>query len=121
MMSRRHFLAGSSSLIVSTPAIVRAGSLMRCRGIYLPIERNYFGFVCRLYVSLQFPPIEALQAKGLNAHEIASRLSREHGSTMIGKPWDADVVMNVVRRTELIRREDQIIKQERAREALLTC
>ena len=51
MTTRRNLLIGVSTGLICAPAIVRTESLMRLRGIVLPAERHYFGFLDRLYVS----------------------------------------------------------------------
>jgi hypothetical protein len=48
--TRRDFLAGISASLVCAPAVVRAASIMRVRGIIYPIERNQYGWCTRLYV-----------------------------------------------------------------------
>jgi len=52
--TRRQFLIGISAALVSSPAIVRAGSLMQVRGIVMPIHQNYYGWCDRLAINLRY-------------------------------------------------------------------
>src|SRR3974377_1515076 len=52
--TRRQFLIGISAALVSSPAIVRAGSLMQVRGIVMPIHQNYYGWCDRLAINLHY-------------------------------------------------------------------
>ena len=54
MTTRRQFLIGISAALVSAPAIVRAGSLMKVRGIIMPIPGNYYGFCDRLWIKQRY-------------------------------------------------------------------
>jgi hypothetical protein len=51
-MTRRKLLIGASASLLCAPAIVRAGSLMAVRGVILPVQTNYYGFVDRLRFDL---------------------------------------------------------------------
>src|SRR5208337_946495 len=82
MISRRKLLIGAAASLLCAPAIVRVGSLMPVRGIVLPTERCYFGFVDRLYVHIHLPPIMALQNAGLSAHGIAAEMNRRGGKAI---------------------------------------
>lgn len=50
MIARRTFFIGASATLVCAPAIVRAASLMPVRGIIVPVQQNYYGFVYRLWI-----------------------------------------------------------------------
>lgn len=55
MITRRNCLIGISAALVSAPAIVRAQSLMRVRGIVGPIHpKNYYGFCDRLRIKSRY-------------------------------------------------------------------
>ena len=54
MTTRRQFLIGISAALVSAPVIVRAGSLMKVRGIVMPLQENYYGFCDRLAIDLRY-------------------------------------------------------------------
>jgi hypothetical protein len=54
MITRRKCLIGISATMVSAPAIVRAGSLMKIRSIVMPLQKNYYGFVDRLYIDHRY-------------------------------------------------------------------
>ena len=92
------------------PAIVRVGSLMPVRGIILPTERHWFGSVIRMYVFAKMPTITKLQNAGLTAYEIAAEFNRRQPS--YAAAWDAQRVMYVIERDEMIRREDAIRRAE---------
>ena len=77
---------------------------MPVRGIIFPTERNYYGFVERLFVHFYLPPIAKLQNTGLSANGIAAELNRGGSKTTDGRAWDAQRVMNVIGRDEMIRR-----------------
>jgi len=47
-MTRRKLLIGASASLLCAPAIVRASSLMAVRGVIVPVQTNYYGFVDRL-------------------------------------------------------------------------
>ena len=72
MITRRKLLIGAAASLLCAPAIVRIGSLMPVRGIIFPIQRNYYGFLERLFVHIYLPPIAELQNTGLSAHGIAA-------------------------------------------------
>ena len=82
------------------------------RGIIFLTERHYFGFVERLFVHIYLPPITDLQNMGLPAHRIAAELNRRGSTTTNGDAWDAQRVMYVIKRDEMIRREDAIRRAE---------
>jgi hypothetical protein len=55
MITRRNYLIGISAALVSAPAIVRVNSLMRVRGIVLPIQpKSYYGFCDRLAIKYRY-------------------------------------------------------------------
>jgi len=54
MITRRNILFGAGATLVCAPAVIRAASLMKVRGIVLSArvfvtQRNYYGFVDRLW------------------------------------------------------------------------
>jgi hypothetical protein len=99
---RRQFLISLAASMLSAPAVVRVASLMSMRGVIYPIERHCFGFVDRLFVHGNLPTIRALQNAGLSAHEIAARMNVRHMTAMNGRAWDAQAVMGIIRRDQLI-------------------
>ena len=113
MTTRRNFLIGASTGLISTPAIVRTESLMRLRGIILPTERHYFGFD-RLYVSSYLPKIVQLQSAGLSLHEVAAQFNRRGMRAMNGAAWDAQAVNVVVNRNKMICCHDLLLRAERS-------
>lgn len=113
LIARRQLLIGAAAYLVFAPAVVHAVSLMPVRGIFFPTERYYFGFVDRLYVHSNLPTITALQNAGLSAHKIATEMTTRHMLSMNGAAWDARTVMGVIKRNELIRRMDMILRAER--------
>jgi hypothetical protein len=54
MITRRDYLIGISAVLVSTPAIVRPQSLMKIRGIIMPLHQNYYGFCDRLGIDFRY-------------------------------------------------------------------
>jgi hypothetical protein len=55
MITRRKWLIGISAVLVSAPAIVRVESLMKVRGIAVPIHpKNYYGFCDRLWINSRY-------------------------------------------------------------------
>jgi hypothetical protein len=112
-ITRRQCLLGASATLISTPAIVRSKRLMPVRGIIYPVERHYFGFIERQYVHVFLARITKLQNVGLSAHGIAAEFNERGISTgMHRSPWDAEHVMFVVGKNEVIRREDAIRRAE---------
>jgi hypothetical protein len=59
-MTRRRIFAGAASLVMLAPSIVRAATLMKVRGLILPIEHPSAGFVERL----RFQFLEAALRRG---------------------------------------------------------
>jgi len=51
MITRRNCLIGASAALICAPAVVRAGNLMVIRGVIMPVQRNYYGFVDRLQIN----------------------------------------------------------------------
>ena len=47
--TRRRVFIGAAASVLCTPAIVRAANVMPVRGLIMPIERPYAGFVQRLF------------------------------------------------------------------------
>ena len=86
---------------------------MRLRGIILPTERHYFGFVDRLYVSSHLPKILQLQNAGLSLHEIAADFNRRGMRAINGAAWDAQGVNFVINRNKLICCHDLLLRAER--------
>ena len=113
MHTRRDFLIRASGILVCAPSIVSAQNLMTIRGIVLPTERHYFGYVERLYVHLHLAKIRMLQNAGMSAHQIAGELNRSGSRAINNIPWDAGSVLGVIRRDRLIRREDLFTRIER--------
>ncbi len=83
----RELLIGAAASLLCGPAIVRVGSLMPLRGIIFPIQRNYYGFLERLFVHIYLPPITKLQNTGLSAHGIAAEHNRRGSKTTDGRAW----------------------------------
>ena len=54
MTTRREFLLGISTALISAPVIVRAASLMKIRGIVMPLQENYYGFCDCLAIDLRY-------------------------------------------------------------------
>ncbi len=71
-MHRRKFFAGTGAIFVSAPAVVRAASLMKLRGVVMPLPRNYYGFVDRLWRDALYRQ-EKLRGPALN-HAIENGL-----------------------------------------------
>jgi hypothetical protein len=76
---------------------------MPVRGIIFPIQRNYHGFLERLFVHSYLPPIAKLQNTGLSAQGIAAELNRRGSKAADGDAWDAQRVAYVIRCDEMIR------------------
>jgi len=104
-MTRRSFFVTTSAAFCA-PAVLRAANLMPLRGIILPFERNYFGFLDRLWVNLHLPKITQLYNDGFSAHEIASELNRMRWTAINGNAWDVQHVLGVARRNQQIQRGD---------------
>ena len=85
---------------------------MPVRGIILPTERHYFGFLDRLYVHIHLPPITELQNTGLSAYRIAAEINRRGSTTTNGDAWGPQRVMYVIKRDEMICLEDAIHRAE---------
>jgi hypothetical protein len=47
-VTRRKLLVGAAASLLCAPAIVRAGSLMAVRGVIVPVQPIYWGFIDRL-------------------------------------------------------------------------
>lgn len=54
MTTRRAFLIDISAALVSAPAIVRVGNLMKVRGIVMPLPKNSYGFCDRLAIDWRY-------------------------------------------------------------------
>jgi hypothetical protein len=50
IITRRNYLIGASAALMCAPAVVRAGNLMAIR----PVQRNYYGFVDRLWIDHRY-------------------------------------------------------------------
>src|SRR5262245_9930631 len=79
---------------------------MPLRGILLPLEHSYFGFVDRLYVYLHVSKITHLQNVGLSLHQVADELNKYGSRAMNGVPWNVQNVISVLQRDEQIKRTD---------------
>ena len=53
IITRRDCLIGASTVLMC-PAVVRAGNLMAIRGVIMPAQRNYYGFVDRLWIDHRY-------------------------------------------------------------------
>lgn len=111
--TRRSLLVGASATLLCAPCIVRAASLMPVQGIVFPTERNYYGFLERLYVHANLPTIVELQHGGLSAHGVAAVMNSRGRKSINGDAWDAQRVIGVLTRNEKIRREDAIRRAEK--------
>ena len=85
---------------------------MPVRGIIFPTERHWFGFLERLYVHCNLRTITELQNAGLSMHGFATQMNRCGRKAINGEAWDAQRVMYVIRRDEMIRLEDAIRRAE---------
>jgi hypothetical protein len=54
VITRRDCLIGASTALICAPAVVRAGNLMAIRGVIMPVQRNYYGFVDRLWIDHRY-------------------------------------------------------------------
>jgi len=108
MTTRRKLFIGAAASLLWAPAIVRIESLMPVRGITFPGERHRYGFLERLLVHIYLRPITEMQNTGLSAHGIAAKLNSRGSTAINGDAWDAQRVMYVIRRDEMIRCEDAI-------------
>lgn len=113
MNSRREFVFGALATAICAPNVVRSGILMPLRGLVLPPERYQFGFVQRLYVSVNMAAIRELQRKGLSLAEIPAEFNRRGKRAINGLRWDDELLGNVVRGETVIQREDALIRAER--------
>jgi hypothetical protein len=82
-------------------------------GIILPIERNYYGYVDRLYVHLHLSKIKPLQNEALSLHQIASELNRRGSKPMIDGPWTVQFVTSILNRNEQMKRADAYLRLKR--------
>ena len=112
LITRRSIFIGAAASLICAPAIVRVASLMPIRGIVLA-ERNYYGFVDRLYVHSYLPTIRKCQDAGLSAHGIANEMNNYGSRSMNGDSWDAGRVLGVIKRDEAIRRSDAMWRRDR--------
>ena len=106
--TRRSLLIGAGATLIHAPSIVPATNLMSVRGIPFPIERQYYGFVERLYVHRYLPRILKLRGAGMSAQAVAAALNSCNLRSINGKDWDAAGIISVLRREQDIRREDAI-------------
>ena len=104
VFTRRSILIGAGASLVRAPTIVRASSLMPVRSIPIPIERQYYGFVERLYVDSHLPRILKLRAAGVSARGVAAALNSWNIKSVNGREWDAQGVVDVLRLDQNIRR-----------------
>ena len=82
---------------------------MSLRGIVLPLEHSYFGFVDRLYVYAHVPKIRRLQNVGLSLHQVADELNKYRSAAMNRVPWNGQNVISVLKRDEQIKRADAFL------------
>jgi hypothetical protein len=54
IITRRNCIIGASAALICAPAVVRAGNLMAIRGVIMPVQRNYYGFVDRLWIDHRY-------------------------------------------------------------------
>ena len=109
MITRRSFLVITLEALIFAPPFVPAANLMPLRGIVLPPERNYFGFVDRLYVYTRVSKITRLQNNGLSLHQVANELNKHRSTAMNGVPWNVENVISVLKRDEQIKRADAFL------------
>ena len=106
MITRRSFLVTTPAALIFAPPFVQATNLMPLRGIVLPLERSYFGFVDRLYVYSHVSKIRRLQNVGLSLHQVADGLNKYRSTAINGVPWNAQNVISVLKRDEQIKHAD---------------
>src|SRR5215475_9278623 len=100
VITRRSFLVTTPAALIFAPPFVQATNLMTLRGIVLPLEHSYFGFVDRLYVYLHVSKITRLQNVGLSLHQVADELNKYRSTAMNWVPWDAQNVISVLKGDE---------------------
>jgi hypothetical protein len=110
--TRRGLFLGAAATLICTPAIVRASSLMPVQAIPFPVERQYYGFIQRLYVDCYLPRILKLRRAGLSARAVAATLNSCNLKSANDKEWDAESVVRVLTLDQNIRREDGIRTRE---------
>src|SRR4029453_4268327 len=113
VITRRSFLVTTPAGLIFAPPFVQATNLMPLRGIVLPLEHSYFGFVDRLYVYLQRSKISRLQNIGFSLHQVADELNKYRSTAMNGVPWNAQNVISVLKRDEQIKRADAFLLKRR--------
>jgi hypothetical protein len=114
VFTRRGLLIGAGASLVCKPSIVRASNLMPVRSIPVPVGRQYYGFVARLYVASHLPRILKLRAAGLSARSVAAALNSWNIQSMNGKDWDAEGVTSVLSLDQNIRRADEMHGRDRS-------
>lgn len=115
MVARRQFSIGAAATLLCVPSIVQAPSLMPLRGVIFPVERNYYGFLERLYVQANLPAIMAFQNAGLSAHQVAAAMNGRRRRSINDADWDAERVIGLLSRDRKICREDTVSGGENAR------
>lgn len=109
VITRRSLLVTTPAALIFAPPFVQATNLMPLRGIVLPLEHSYFGFVDRLYVYLHVSKITHLQNVGLSLHQVADELNKYGSRAMNGVPWNVQNVISVLQRDEQIKRTDAFL------------
>jgi hypothetical protein len=107
---------GAGATLICKPSIVRASILMSVRRIPVPLERQSYGFVVRLYVDSHLPRILRLRATGISARGVAAALNSWNIKSMNGKDWDAEGVTSVLNLGENIRRADEMRNRDETAE-----
>ena len=54
MITRRNCLVGASAALICAPAIAQPENLMALRGVIMPVQRHYYGFVDRLWIDHRY-------------------------------------------------------------------
>ena len=78
MITRRNCLIGASAALICAPAVVWAGNLMAIGGVIMPVQRNYYGFVDRLWIDHRYRFGE-LQGRDLRSSKEFCVISRRAG------------------------------------------
>jgi hypothetical protein len=54
MIHSSQLFIGASAALICAPAVVQVGNLMAIRGVIMPVQRNYHGFVDRLWIDHRY-------------------------------------------------------------------